>query len=163
MRPEHPFDVAIEADRHEKSKIFEFKDSVFGLLKLDQQFDYFQANASFRGTAMNVSFETDSVDELKELIKHAKPLWRKRQAWFSAWRKNVYRYYMANLADEWWQGGNTRTERTFYRFLGWPVGVRFYLDKGQFCYSLGGWSEELFTDHGIDASGSSLSKMEVLF
>lgn len=163
LKPKNPVAIAKEAELYEASRVHKFENSVFGLLELDEQFSYFQGNASFRGTEMYVTFETESVDELKAIIKQATPLWKKRQAWFSAWRQNIYRYYLANLMGEWWQNDSALTEKNFYRFLGWPVGVNFHLKEGKFWYSLGGWSEELFTDHGIDAVGSTLSKMEVIF
>ena len=149
--------------KEKASRVSELKDGVFGLLELDQQYNYFNTTATFRGTTMDVSFDAESVDELKEMIKHAKPLWRKRQMWFSTWRKKVYRYYMANMADEWWQEDYTLTEKTFNRLLQWPVGVQFTLEEGKFGYVLTGWCEELFGDHGIDAGGSSISKMEASF
>lgn len=140
-----------------------FEDGVFGTLRLNHDQKQFETKASFRGTEMIVSFGTTSLDELKALLGYAKPLWKKRQLWFFAWRKHLYKFYMSQLVENWWEEDYELTETTFYRLLGWPVGIEFSLSEGEFRFSLGGWSEELFTDHGIDVTGSSISDMKAVF
>lgn len=63
----------------------------------------------------------------------------------------------------WWEGEYELTEAVFYKLLGWPVGVEFSLWNGKPGYRLGGWCEELFTDHGIGATGTTIDDMKVEF
>ena len=148
--------------KKEHTKPVVVEDSVFGKLELSRRHSQFAGEASFRRTDMVVSFETTCPEELREIIAIARTLWKNRQAWFSAWRKKVYEYYIREMMH-WWSGDGKLTEKRFYNLLGWPVGVEFFLRDGKFGYRLSGWCEDLFTDHGIDAIGTSIHDMEVTF
>lgn len=148
--------------RDELKKPVVVKDAVFGNLELSRRHSQFTGKASFRRTEMIVSFETTCPQELREIIASSRSLWRNRQMWFSSWRKKVYQYYMKTMTH-WWSGDGELTEKRFYDLLGWPVGVDFFIQDGKFGYQLSGWCEELFTDHGIDAYGTSVRDMAVSF
>ena len=148
--------AGLQEIRKELSKSVVVEDATFGTLTLNRQFDWFEGSASFRGTDMNVTFETNDTNKLQDLIRKAKPLWKKRQAWFTHWRGETWSYYSENLSH-WYEGDAPLTRELFMRLLGWPVGVEFYEDAEEgFGYRLGGWSEDLVTDHGIDAHGRTI-------
>ena len=85
----------------------------------------------------------------------------KRQTWYKNWQTKVYKYDMRQMSS-WWKESEL-TEALFYKLLGWPVGVEFSLWNGKPRYRLGDWSEELFTDHGIGATGTTIGDMKVEF
>ncbi len=148
--------AGLQEIKKELSQSVVVSDPTFGTLTLDREFDCFEGKASFRGTDMNLTFETDNLDQLQNLLRKAKPYWKKRQAWFNHWQDETWKYYSRNLSH-WYQGEAPLTRDLFIQLLGWPVSVCFNEDpEGGFRYILGGWSEELVTDHGIDASGTTM-------
>jgi hypothetical protein len=156
-------DRELEALKKELLKPVVHRDATFGTLRLNRDRDRFEGEATFRETKMNVAFDVQSVEELKELIELAKPLWKRREEWFANWRSQAREYYMKELAANWWVEDYELTPTIFDRLLGWPVAVGFSREEGEFRYYLGGWSEELFSDHGIDAHGSTIDDMTVEF
>ncbi|HEV7282634.1 MAG TPA: DUF2262 domain-containing protein [Pirellulaceae bacterium] len=156
-------DRELDAIKKELLKPVVHQDATFGTLRLNRDRERFEGEAAFRKTKMYVAFDVPSVDELEELIEVAKPLWKRRQEWFSNWRDRVREYYMQGLVANWWVEEHELTPAIFDRLLGWPVAVSFSREEGEFRYYLGGWSEELFSDHGIDAHGSTIDDLKADF
>ncbi len=154
-------DARLQKIKNELQKSVEYRDAVFGVLKLDREHRQFEGKAAFRGTDMIVSFETESLDELKDLIRYAKVLWKNRQSWFSDFRNAAYEHYVEEMEAAWWDGEGELTRAKFNRLLGWPVTAEFRSEDGEYSYCLGGWSEELYTDHGVDAFGTDADSMEI--
>lgn len=146
---------------HSRSDVYQ--DSHFGLLIPNIDRTAFVAVGTFQGYEIEVVFETNTLEELKELVIFAKPLWERQFAWFAKWQKNLYDCYVTDLAPNWWKGDRELNEDLFYKLLGWPIRVQFRFCDGKFNFVLSGWSEELFSDHGIDVTGSSESAMEIVF
>lgn len=139
------------------------RDAAFGTLRLNREGKRFEGETTFRKTTMTVAFDVPSIDELKELIEVAKPLWKRREEWFANWRDRVREYYMQELAANWWEEDYELTPTIFDRLLGWPVAVSFFREEGDLRYFLGGGSEELFSDHGIEAHGSTVDDVKANF
>ena len=156
-------DSGLQSIKKELSKPVEHRDAVFGSLKLNRQYGWFEGKSTFRGNEMNVIFSAQTIEDLKQLIQQARPFWRKRQVWFSNFRKAAYEHYTSSMSDAWWEGEGELTQTKFFRLLGWPVTVEFSAEEEEFSYRLGGWCEELYTDHGVDAYGSDLNEMEIQF
>ncbi len=157
----HNLHALTDEARREASKPSVFEDSVFGTLKFDQEREHFEADTSFRGSKMYVTFETDSIDELKELIKHAKPLWKKRQSWFSIWRKACFEYYVQELKEAWYEGEEPLNEDSFNAKLGHPAGIDFSWNEGKLRYMITGMDDDLVGDHALEAHGTDLTPDEI--
>lgn len=147
----------------QQSRTDVLNDSLFGSLIPNLGRTGFVAVSSFQEAEIRINFEANTYVKLQELINFAKPLWEERLFWFSMWRDKIYDYYVSHLAENWWEEDYALTQEIFYQLLGWPIEVRFLFLNRRLNYVLVGWSEELFSDHGIDVTGSSASDMEVVF
>ena len=156
-------DAGLEAVKQEFCRPIELRDRTFGVLRLNRESEQFEGESVFRGEPMNVYFRTQSMEELRELIEYAKPLWRQRPQWFKNFLQAAYQHYQGDMADEWWDGDEPLTEAKYRQLLGWPVSAEFFKDKGGFQFVLGAWCEDLYTDHGIEAVGSGLNDFAVEF
>jgi hypothetical protein len=132
----------------------EFADRVFGTLRYDRARETFEGEVSHRGEALSVWFHAGSIDEAREMVELAKPLWRSRVKWFKEFqvlaRKALFDLCQSRLdADE-----EPLTTKEFLRLLGNPCGLDFRFDDGKLVYEMLGYSEELFGDHGVTAEGT---------
>ena len=156
-KPQTGHALSDEARRRAESTPAVFEDSVFGTLTSDQEGEYFVANTPL----MHITFEAESIDELKWLIKPAKRLWKKQEAWFSRWRKACFEYYVRELKEEWYQGEEPLDEDSFNAKLGHPAGIDFSWNEGKFRYIITGMDEDLVGDHALDALGTDLTPDEI--
>lgn len=156
-------DAGLNAIKEELCKPVELRDRTFGVLRLDRESEQFAVKSAFRGESLNVYFRTQSLNELQELIELAKPLWRQRPQWFKNFIKAAYQHYQVTMENEWWEGVKPLTEAKYRELLGWPVSIEFFKKDGKFQFIMGGWSEDLYTDHGIEASGSGINNFVVEF
>lgn len=133
----------------------EIRDRTFGTLQYDKESQQFSGLLTHHGTKLTLTFVTESVEEAKAMIKLAKPLWRSRRQWFKQFRDLATRSLFdicqsrRSYADE-----EPLTTKEFLRLLGNPCGLTFWLDDGELTYEMGGWSDALFGDSGIAASGN---------
>ena len=89
------------------------------------------------------------------MIAMARPLWRNRVKWFKDFQAFVLEETFdtcnghRDFAEE-----PPLTQKEFLRLLGQPVGLSFRLDDGELEYTMSGYAEDLFSDHGVDVCGT---------
>lgn len=130
----------------------EFHDRTFGTIRYSREHEYFDGKVKHQGQDIGLWFDTKSIEEAKTMVRLAKPLWRSRASWFKEFQALVLKE-MLDQCREWWEPEEL-TEKRFLELLGDPCLITFRLDEGELTYQLGGWSEELFSDHGIDVNGT---------
>lgn len=148
-------DSDLLAVKAELSQPVEFHDRVFGRVRYNHEVCYFDGIVLHRGKEIGLWFDTESMEEAKTMVTLAKPLWRARVKWFKEFRSLVLEK-MYDQCQEWWYSEDDEplTTKKFLQLLGDPCLLTFHLDDGELVYTMGGWSERLFGDHGIDVRGT---------
>lgn len=140
-----------------------YTDKVFGQLGFDDKSNAFECSTSYGSEKLTIVFKTDDVEKLKVMLPVAGELWEQRDKWFKQWQDKAYRHYIDGMVDEWWESDQKLTRALFNKHLGWPCRLTFSIEDDTVKYCLTGWSDELYSDHGIDGTGTALSDMEIVF
>ncbi len=145
-------DRKLKTIRSELQKPITLVDRLFGILTYEPGFQQFKSE-EIEGMFLN--FHAENIDQLKEVVKLAKPFWRSRGHWFRQFKENVHASAFENIKSCWESADKgSLTKKMFLSHLGNPVGIYFSIANGELNFLLCGYSEELFGDHGVDVSGT---------
>ncbi|HUG69508.1 MAG TPA: DUF2262 domain-containing protein [Pirellulaceae bacterium] len=136
-------------------------DRLFGTVNFDREAEWFEAKKFIPSEGIRITFSASKTDDVKQLICDAKPFWRARRKWFKEFQQIVYDK-MFDTCASWYSDahGSKLTKKKFSDLLGTPCSVTFYDCNGELGFELGGWSDELFGDHGVDVPGTLSGGLE---
>jgi hypothetical protein len=136
-------------------------DRLFGTVTFDREVEWFETDKFVATEGVRITFSATTTADAKQLIDDAKPFWRARRKWFKQFQQHAYDQMFETSAGWYFDNhGKELTKRQFIVLLGMPCSVSFYSADGDLGFTLGGWSDELFGDHGIDISGTLSGDLE---
>lgn len=154
-------DKSLASVKKELQRPVEINDRLFGTITFDRDVEWFETDKFVTTEGVRITFNATTPDEAKQLISKAKSSWRARRKWFKEFQTTAY-HQMFKTSASWYLDahGEELTEGKFMELLGMPCSVSFYAADSELGFTLGGWSDELFGDHGIDINGTLRGGLE---
>jgi hypothetical protein len=131
-----------------------FSDRTFGTLRYNREFETFEGELSHKGEKISLCLYTESMDKAQEMLELAKPLWRSRAKWFQEFQALAQKELFDLCQSRRDEDEEPLSTKEFLRLLGNPCSLALRVDDGDLVYELGGYSEDLFGDHGVTAEGN---------
>ena len=154
-------DKSLTGVKKELQKPVVINDRLFGTVTFDREVEWFETDKFVVTDGVRITFSAATQDEANQLIDDAKPFWRARRKWFKEFQQLAYDQMYETSAGWYFDDHGTKlTKRKFMELLGKPCSVSFYSADGDLGFTLGGWSDELFGDHGIDVNGTLSGGLE---